>query len=399
MEKEENELSRPCVGLDVHRNSITATYLDPRGSSKRTWTFPTTRSALAAMSKELDKKVPVILEASTAGKAVAEVLKEAGHELHMAAPAKVALIGKADVKTDERDSATLAHLYQAGFLPECYIPPPEIDRMRQMVRQRQDLGYKVTLVKNQVHSVVTRNLLDAEMNRYTDWFGVGGIRAMARLPLPDAHRAMLGRCLRQLRMLAEQEEELQRELARIAVDREDVRLLMTIPGIDYYSAMAIVAEIGEVERFPNKRNIASYAGLVPRADNSGEKVSQHRGVKGGDRLLKRFLCLAVRGIVRTQQESTIGRFYEKKAKQIGAAKAQVAAARKLSAVIWHMLTFQHPYTEQDGELSDRKAQNVERVARRPSMAMSAAEVEFEAEQLLAKADVLVRMGEEASDNG
>ncbi|EQD75142.1 transposase, ISlin1, partial [mine drainage metagenome] len=150
---------------------------------------------------------------------------------------------------------------------------------------------------------------------------------------------------------------------------------------------AIMAEIGEVERFPNKRNLASYAGLVPRADNSGEKVSQHRGVKGGDRVLKRFLCLAVQGIIRTQRESTIGHFYDKKAKQIGAAKAQVAAARKLSAVIWHMLTYQHPYTEQDEGLSGRKAQNLGRVAQRPSMAMSASELEQEAEQLLTKADV------------
>ncbi|MCI4323936.1 MAG: IS110 family transposase [Thermoplasmata archaeon] len=399
MERETSDLSRPCVGLDVHRNSITATYLDPRGSSKRTWTFPTTRSALAVMSKELGKKVPVVLEASTSGKAVAELLKEAGHELPMAAPAKVALIAQADVKTDERDSEALAHLYQAGFLPECYIPPPEIDRLRQLVRQRQDLGSKVAGFKNQVHALITRNLLESEMNRFSDWFGVSGIRAMVRLPLPVEHRAMLGRSLRQIRLLVEHEEELQREMARIAVDREDARLLMTIPGIDYYSALAIVAEIGEVERFSNKQHLASYAGLVPRADNSGEKVSSHRGVKGGDRVLKAFLCIAVQGLIRTNRDTSIKRFYEKKAKQIGAAKAQIAAARKLSAVIWHMLTYQHPYAEQDEVLTVRKAGNVERVARRPSMTMSAAAVEQEAEQLLTKADVLARMGQEAMDLG
>jgi uncharacterized damage-inducible protein DinB len=113
-------------------------------------------------------------------------------------------------------------------------------------------------------------------------------------------------------------------------------------------------------------------------------------------VLKRFLSLAVQGIVRAQRNSTIDRFYEKKAKQIGAAKAQGAAARKLSAVIWHMLTFQHLYVEQDEDRSGRKAENAERIARRPSMAMSAAEVEQEAEQLLTKADVLARIGQEAA---
>jgi transposase len=251
----------------------------------------------------------------------------------------------------------------------------------------------------QVHALITRNLLDSEMNRFSDWFGVGGIRAMVRLPLPEAHRAMLGRSLRQLRLLAEQEEELQRELARIAVDREDVRLLMTIPGINYYSAVAIVAEIGDVERFPDKQHLASYAGLVSRADNSGEQVSQHRRVKGGDRVLKRFLCLALHGIRNGGRDTSIGRFYAKKEKQIGAAKAQVAAARKLSAVIWHMLTYRHAYVEQDEGLVERKADKLDRVAKRPSMMMSATDVEQEAEQLLAKADVLARMTEEAFDDG
>jgi transposase len=79
---------------------------------------------------------------------VATFLKQAGRELHLAAPKEVALIAKSTVKTDRRDSAKLAHLYQAGFLPECYIPPPEIDRRRMVVRPRQDLGRTLSVIKN-----------------------------------------------------------------------------------------------------------------------------------------------------------------------------------------------------------------------------------------------------------
>ena len=60
---------------------------------------------------------PIVHEASNAGKAVALVLKGAGQERHRAAPNKVALIDKAPVTTDERDSAALAHPYKAGILP------------------------------------------------------------------------------------------------------------------------------------------------------------------------------------------------------------------------------------------------------------------------------------------
>ena len=385
----------PCLGLDVHKATTTATYLGPDGRPKRAWTFPTTRSALTALSTEVDGTVPVVLEASTAGKAVAHLLKEEGWELHMASPRDVGLIAKSSVKTDRRDSEKLAHLYQAGFLPECYIPPPEIDRMRSVVRERQDLGWKAALVKNQVHALVTRNLLDSEMRGITDWFGVKGLRTLTALPLSGEERAVLARSLRQLSYLATQEQELQRELAQLAVDREDVRLLMTIPGVDYYSAVAIVAEIGDIRRFPTKRELASYAGLVPRADNSGGQVSWHRRVKPGDMVLKRFLCGAVMGMQLARQETAVKRFYQKKAKQLGAAKAQVAAARKLSAVVWWILTNRRPYQEQDEGLSERKAQNLERVAETSPPTVSAQELSSLGEELVAQASTLERLGRES----
>ena len=386
----------PCLGLDVHKATTTATYLGPDGKTKRVWTFPTTRDALRAFSKEADPHAPIVLEASTSGKAVATLLKEAGRELHMAAPKEVALIAKSAVKTDRRDSAKLAHLYQAGFLPECYIPPPEIDRLRSLVRQRQDLGYKVGLVKNQVHALVTRNLLDGEMSSVSDWFGVGGLRRLTRLPLAVEERAALARYLRQLTYLAEQEEELQRSLAQAAVDREDVRLLMTIPGVDYYTAVALVAEIGEISRFPTKRELASYAGLVPRADNSGETVSSHRGVKSGDRVLKRFLCGAVMGMLMASQETAVKRFYRKKVKVIGTGKAQVAAARKLSAVVWWILTHRVPYVEQDEALSERKEARLERVALTPPPVVSSEDLQAVGEALGSRADALNRLEREST---
>jgi transposase len=382
----------PCLGLDVHKGTTTATYLSPDGKPKRAWTFSTTRGALAALRAEVDASVPIVLEASTAGKAVAHVLKEDGWQLHMASPKDVGLIAKSAVKTDRRDSEILAHLFQAGFLPECYVPPLEVDRMRSVVRERQDLGRKAALVKNQVHALVTRNLLDGEMQGITDWFGVKGLRTLTTLPLGSEDRAVLARSLRQLSYLASQEQELQRELAQLAVEREDVRMLMTIPGVDYYTAVALVAEIGDIRRFPTKRELASYAGLVPRADNSGDHVSWHRRVKPGDMVLKHFLCNAVMGMQLARQETAVKRFYQKKSKEIGQAKAQVAAARKLSAVVWWILTNRQPYREQDEGLSARKGENLDRVAATPPPTMSAQELSALGEELVRQADTIEKLG-------
>ncbi len=279
------------------------------------------------------------------------------------------------------------------------MPPPEIDRLRTLVRARQDLGIKATLVKNQVHALVTRNLLDEEMKEFSDWFGVGGIRALTRLPLPAEERGYLARALEQLSLLAEQEGTLQTELAKTARERADVQLLMTIPGVDYYSSVAIIAEISDIRRFANKKQLCSHAGVVPRADNSGEKVSQHRSVKTGDMVLKRFLCIAVQGMLRAQQNTSIKRFYEKKAKAIGAPKAQVAAARKLACAIWWMLTHNERFRDEDKELTVQKTQRMEARTKRVAEPTSEEHLNELGEKLIAQAPLLERLARGAGNTG
>jgi transposase len=387
---------RPCVSLDVHKGSITATRMDPGGKLVETWTFPTTRTEIVSMAKGVPPSTPVVLEASTAGNAVARLLKEVGCELHMAAPN---LIPKPAVKTDKRDSIRLGQLYQSGSMPECYVPPAEIDHLRMLVRNRKDLAYKVTLVKSQVHALVTRNLLDAEMKGVSDWFGVGGIRKLVGLPIPAEDRAHLVRYLEQLALLAQQEESMQTELAQVARDRKEISLLTTIPGVGYYSAVGIFAEIGDIHRFATKQKLASYAGLVPRADNSGEKVSEGRSVKKGNMMLKSFLCTAVQGMLKASQETAVTRFYREKAKSRPAQKAQVAAARKLSAEVWKILTFEVPYREEDADLTARKTKAMERVASEPTTEVSEEQMQALADRVSGKSAILGRLEEEAGDRG
>ena len=385
---------RPCVSLDVHKASITATHMEPGGQVLKTWTLPTTRADVLTLAQGIPASVPVVLEASTAGKAVVRVLKEKGCELHMAAPN---MIPKPAVKTDKRDSIRLGHLYQSGSMSECYIPPPEIEHLRLLTRNRKDLAHKVTLVKNQVSALVTRNLLDSEMKGISDWFGVGGLYKLARLPLPAEDRAHLARYLEQLELLAQQEESMQVELAKVAQGRKDVQLLMTIPGVGFYSAIGILAEIGDIKRFPDKQHLASYAGVVPRADNSGQKVSDGRPVKKGNMQLKSFLCTAVKGMLKAGQETAVSKFYRKKAEYQPAQKATVDAARKLSGEVWKILTFEVPYREEDADLTERKEKGMRKVAEELAPAISSEALAALADRLSGKADVLQRLQEETGD--
>jgi hypothetical protein len=185
----------------------------------------------------------------------------------------------------------------------------------------------------------------------------------------------------------------------VATEREDVRPLMTIPGVDYYTAVAIVAEIGDTRRFSNKKQLCSHAGVVPREDNSGEAVSSHRHVKPGDFVLKRFLCIAVQGMLRAKQETAIRRFYEKKAKTIGTQKAQVAAARKLACAVWWMLTYHEAFKDQDEELTDRKAKRMQSVSERPTPELTAEDLEKVGKALEERLPTLSRLTAEVQNAG
>jgi hypothetical protein len=166
---------------------------------------------------------------------------------------------------------------------------------------------------------------------------------------------------------------------------------MTIPGIDYYTAIALIAEIGDIKRFPTKRHLCSYSGVVPKARNSGDVVSQHQRVKHGNNVLKYFLTNAVQGILKTKKNTAIKIFYRKKEKQIGAPKAQVAAARKLASVVWWVLTNKKPYVDEDPVLTKRKHKNMNAKAIKAEKEISQEDIKKLIGEIEQKRDVLDRI--------
>ncbi len=136
-----------CVALVVHKRTITASYA---GSDAGTWKFPTTREGIVNELKQYGN-IPVVLEAGTMGKAVASLLIAEGREPHMTAQNTVAMTAKAQLNTDRRDAETLAHLHRTGFLPECYVPLPDIEILRRITRQRRDRPQAVVREEPDTH--------------------------------------------------------------------------------------------------------------------------------------------------------------------------------------------------------------------------------------------------------
>ncbi|RJS82621.1 IS110 family transposase [Methanophagales archaeon] len=157
------------------------------------------------------------------------------------------------------------------------------------------LGKDRTVVKNRIHALMAKNGVKHE---FSDLFGVEGRIFLKEIELAESQRIALDVLMRQLESVDKEVEFVQKQIAGIAREDEDVKRLMTIPGIDFYSAMVIKNEIGEIERFPDYKKLCSFAGLVPRVHQSANTRWEEHITKEGNSLLRWVLIQIVHQVVR-----------------------------------------------------------------------------------------------------
>jgi transposase len=282
--------------------------------------------------------------------------------VHMIAPPE----RKPAIKTDKRDAERIVKEDVLGYVRRSYIPSQQIEELRLIVGKQMEVGGKISTIKNQIHALLERNLLQSEFEDLSDIFGAEGLERLSSPNLPQREKVTLAMYLEELQLYTTQHRQIETEVAKIAEADVDCRNLMTHPGIGGFVAVAIKARAGDASRFPTKKHFCSYAGLVPKADNTGERVSEHDRVKHGDDVLKYALTCGVNAAVNTNKFSAVKSFYLKQtAKGKSPQDAEVAAARKLACIVWRILTSKQRYVEEDKYLTARKMRRLSQTARRP----------------------------------
>jgi transposase len=391
------------VGIDAHKRNCTTCVFDNDGAEQilnsptNTFVFNTTREGVQAFMEKVPENSVVVIETSTTGKVLSKMLSSK-YDIHLVAPSE----RKPQIKTDRRDAARIVKEDMLGYLRRCYIPSLYIEEMRTLVGQQMDLGAKISRVKNQVHALLEKNMVQNEFSGLSDLFGVGGLRKLSKIEFASKQDMIeLGMYLSELKLYAALHRQIETEIAGIADSDKDCQLLMSHPGISSFTAVAIKARVGDASRFPTKKHLCSYAGVVPKATNSGEYVSEHTHVKHGDDVLKYALTCAVRGAVRANADSTVKKFYNKQIERgMDPKKAEVAAARKLACIVWKILTSKQRYADEDEYLTKKKTKETtskaRRVLRNPVEAQNVSQL---IENLSTYADVLERYPEDRKELG
>jgi transposase len=304
----------------------------------------------------------VVLEASGPALAVRRILEPHVAEVTVANPRRLRAIAESKVKTDQVDARTLCELLDAGFVPAVWSPDEWTRALRRRLQRRSKLVRARTRAKNELHAVLARNLKGRPP--MADVCGKRGRQWLASLQLPADERETVEGCLRAVDFLDEEVAVIERELARQALGSEEIRRLMTVPGVSLVSAATFLAAVGEVHRFSSPRKLVSYLGLDPRVRQSGEAPARHGRIsKQGSPEARHMLCEAAWIVVRTP--GPLRAFYERLRGRRGSQIALVATARKLCVLFWHLLTREQDYAFERPSLSRHKLRRLELMAGDP----------------------------------
>jgi transposase len=260
----------------------------------------------------------------------------------MAHPKRVKAIAAARIKTDKIDATILAHLARADLLPTAYVPPPEIRELRDLVRHRAKLVRERTRHKNRVHYVLCRYNLHSPCS---DLFGKKGRAFLTKVrdQLSSIHQLMLDNYLEMIDALDERIKPVNQVIHGWAKTDPRIGLLTSMPGVGIYSAVMIIAEIGDVRRFDGPKQLCSFAGLVPSTRSSDDLVRHGRITKEGSSWLRWIMVSAAQRA--PCGSPRLARFFERVMQRRGKKAARVALAREMLSIVYYMLLNNTPYEE------------------------------------------------------
>jgi transposase len=319
------------VGIDVHRKRSQVAVIDHDGGVLVNRNVPNGVEPILRVIGDLPPGTPAAFEAAFGWGWLVQLLEDYGFEPHLVHPLQCKAIASARLKNDKVDAAILAQLLRADLLPEAWIAPPEVRQLRALLRHRVQLVRLRTLLRNRIHAV----LADHGHGRTAGcWTGPG--RAwLASLQLPAASRQVIDDALAVIDAVQQPIDRLDREVHQRARSDPRVQVLTTLPGVGPFTALVLLAEIGDITRFASARKLASWAGLTPTVRGSDRMVHHGHISKQGSAWARWVLCEAAQTAKRHPDYTAS---YQAIARRRGKKIATTAIARKLLTRAYHLLT-------------------------------------------------------------
>ena len=331
----ETESEETFVGLDIHRKTVYASAMRADGELLLQEQFGASDPELIDFLDRLPGHKRVALEACTMWEHFYDAAQAAGATVTLSNPYKTRLIAEAGIKTDKVDSAALAKLLWLNSLPTSYAAPPETRVLRNLVRERVFYRRKAVQIMAHTYSVLLRRGIVYE-DRIL-------VHRRKRQVLRQLHLEEVDRGLDAITELEDLCKVLDRKIRDAGEVSEEVQLLRTIPGVGELTALAVVAFLCPIERFPNAEKLGSYVGLAPTTHQSGE-FAYHGKLKRDSVALLRWLLVEVSWTHRHRcPRGQVAKIARRVGRRRGTSKGTIAGAHALLRIIYAMLKRREPF--------------------------------------------------------
>jgi transposase len=283
------------VGLDVHKESIAVAYAPEERGAEPVFlgTIGTRQGDIDTLVRKLQSKARHLLfvyEAGPCGYWLYRYLTKKHLVCWVVAPSLTPKKPGDRVKTDRRDAVQLARLMRSGDLTPVYVPEVEDEAVRDLARAREDAIRDLKAAKNRLKAFLLRQ--DIRYEGRTNW-GLAHLRWLSEVVCPTPAQQIVFQ--EYVRAVSEHHDRLQRLEAELHDQVQAWRLypvvqaLQAMRGVQFTGAVTLIAELGDLTRFENPRQLMSYLGLTPSEYSSGERRRQGTITKAGNTFARRAL--------------------------------------------------------------------------------------------------------------
>ena len=325
------------VAYDGHKDIAVFCIQTSSGKVKEVFTTSADPQGMDVMiGKMKGRRYKVLAEASTYTTDLHDYLVLQGVESYLATPKNLKMITDSDSKTDTHDAVRLANYLRLWDKGELDISIANIvvgdDRkLREATRYRVQLSQSKGMTMQRIRSHMRRNA------QYIDSEDIGSRKVMNEIRTRFGDDYILMQLVDDYMLYDTKASNLDREIGKICRDREDVKLLSTIPGIGMTTAAEIASMVVDVGRFDSADSMRAFFGMAPRVRDSAKTVCHGHITRSGDPMMRKVLGLAVVNHCRLCPDGHIARYRKSHKGAMRAGILMVACMNKLLDLVYVIL--------------------------------------------------------------
>ena len=332
------------IGIDVHIKSMDFCVVNATKCVSGRHKINTSEKGLVEFVKSVGKPRVVVIEEGCLANWIKDVLEARGEKVVITDPKENRWIGKSTQKNDKLDAEKLARLHCGGYTKEIVHLSGSKRYFKELVMYYHDEVKSRTRLKNKLKAKFRQNGIACSGDSV--YKSSSQQKWLNKLPKQEHLSWQVKGLMDQLAFIDEHIQDTLTQIKKEAKKYPELNLLLAIPGISWVNATTIMAFVGEIHRFSNKKKFWMYVGLGMMKRESSEKVYQHHLSIDYNRSLKRVFKMATKASIRSN-DSEFKKQYLKLTLEYGILphRAELSVARSLAATVYGVWKHNQAYDE------------------------------------------------------